>query len=334
MGARWVSLEAVRVRGRATPPEQHERRVSLTRTTKALAAGPQSARDARRWAAQVCLDLGRPDLVGSAELAVSELVTNALLHATPPIRLSVHGNADHPRFEVSDGSVAPPVPRPRGAVEDLDGDLGDHLSTIGRGLAIVAMSSVAWGAYIQPEGKTVWFEPAAGLVEHPRFLGEIHEDGTRGATPDVAPDAVTVRLLDFPVERYAAWLRHFRDLQRELRLLALAHEARYPLARELSGFLGKFADRLRAVGGWGTPGSQVQEDGSVVLDVAPDIGELLHQMTRVLDLADAFCRDERMLTPPTSAPNKELQEWLFGQVISQLDGHAPVPWGSQGTGTR
>ena len=36
----------------------------------------------------------------------------------------------------------------------------DALLTGGRGLALVAMSSTAWGASIEPTGKVVWFEPA------------------------------------------------------------------------------------------------------------------------------------------------------------------------------
>lgn len=292
-----------------------------------LDLSPQSARDARRWAADACHHLGRPELVPAAELAVSELVTNALLHAAPPIRLSLHGTVEHPRFEVSDGSAAPPVPHPRPAADDLDtADDDSHLSTIGRGLALVATSSVAWGAYIHDEGKTVWFEPAPELNEDPAFLGEIHEAGAWSAMDPAPPDAVTVRLPRFPTERYAAWLRHFRDLQRELRLLALAHETTYPMARELSDFLSGFADRLRRAGGLTDPAPRIDADGDLVSHLDPDLADMLEQMVGVLELADAFCRDERMLTPPNTPENRAFQEWAFGQVIGQLRGADPVPW--------
>ena len=46
---------------------------------------PQSVRRARVWIGEELERLGRPDLVDSAELGISELVTNAILHADPPI---------------------------------------------------------------------------------------------------------------------------------------------------------------------------------------------------------------------------------------------------------
>ena len=52
----------------------------------------------------MCADLDRMDLAECTELAVTELVTNAVLHASDPISLRVAGTFDHPRFEVADGS--------------------------------------------------------------------------------------------------------------------------------------------------------------------------------------------------------------------------------------
>ena len=49
------------------------------------------------------------DLVECAEFGVSELVTNAVLHGTPPIKVRVRGTWEHPRVEVIDGSTEPPI---------------------------------------------------------------------------------------------------------------------------------------------------------------------------------------------------------------------------------
>lgn len=293
----------------------------------ALALNPRSAGEARRWAASVCHELGRPDLAASAELAISELVTNALLHAAPPISVSVHGTAEHPRFEVSDGSTTPPVPHPRKSESDQRADHdADHLSTIGRGLKLVAMSSSVWGAYIHDGGKSVWFEPIAGFNETPRFLGELRESTFPSADGTPADDAIDILLPAFPVDQYVDWLRHFRDLQRELRLLALAHEATYPMARELSDFLALFTRQLRRAGALQDPIAHLDSDGALSVAVSPELADSLEQMVGVLELADAFCRNERMLTPPTSAANRAFQQWLFGQVIGQLRGGSPVAW--------
>ncbi|MFF7264774.1 hypothetical protein CTU88_22740 [Streptomyces sp. JV178] len=91
------------------------------------------------------------DSVGDiAALLVSELVTNALRHATGPIGV---------RLVRSDGSpgtllveVSDPLPDPpRERTADLD-DEG------GRGLRLVACSARAWGTRPGESGKTVWFE--------------------------------------------------------------------------------------------------------------------------------------------------------------------------------
>ena len=57
-----------------------------------------------------CHDIDRDDLVECAELGVSELVTNAVLHGSPPIKVRVRGTWEHPRVEVIDGSTEPPDP--------------------------------------------------------------------------------------------------------------------------------------------------------------------------------------------------------------------------------
>ncbi len=91
------------------------------------------------------------DSVGDiAALLVSELVTNALRHATGPIGV---------RLVRSDGSpgtllveVSDPLPDPpRERTADLD-DEG------GRGLRLVACSARDWGTRPGESGKTVWFE--------------------------------------------------------------------------------------------------------------------------------------------------------------------------------
>ncbi|UDY24035.1 ATP-binding protein [Nocardioides sp. Kera G14] len=125
----------------------------------ALTVGPgaHAAPDARHWVVAALKEVGREDLVESAELAISELVGNAFLHGSDPITISMRGDASRPRIEVHDGSTAvPELPRPF---------MIDHLSVGGRGLALVARASLAWGVTLDDEGKLVWFEPAPDLTE-------------------------------------------------------------------------------------------------------------------------------------------------------------------------
>jgi len=82
-------------------------------------------------------------------LCLSEVVTNAVLHAGPPI-LVTGGTVDKKvRVEVSDGSTAAPVPRRPG-----------QSSPTGRGLVLLDHLSLAWGVDLTGDGKTVWFEIA------------------------------------------------------------------------------------------------------------------------------------------------------------------------------
>ncbi|GAA3615515.1 ATP-binding protein [Streptomyces chitinivorans] len=89
----------------------------------------------------------------TAVLLLSELVANACRHArTPPGReialRCVLGDRGL-RVEVCDAGDG--IPRPRGTSPEDES---------GRGLALVAALSDAWGAYPRPcgIGKTVWFE--------------------------------------------------------------------------------------------------------------------------------------------------------------------------------
>src|SRR5215210_308337 len=99
---------------------------------------PRSVREARAWVVGELTSLGRGDLVDAARLGVSELVTNAILHATPPISVRLGGTRVHPRVEVHDSSTAPP------SVRDMTDD-ARLLATIGRGLSIVSTYSRTWG---------------------------------------------------------------------------------------------------------------------------------------------------------------------------------------------
>jgi anti-sigma regulatory factor (Ser/Thr protein kinase) len=96
--------------------------------------------------------------VSDAALVLSELLSNALRHATPLpgscLRVAWHLDADSVRVSVSDGG-APTRPE---LAEPTDSTTG------GRGLRIVAKLSRRWGTGCDEDGTTVWAE-----VELPRM---------------------------------------------------------------------------------------------------------------------------------------------------------------------
>ncbi|GAB7189525.1 hypothetical protein NUM3379_02310 [Kineococcus sp. NUM-3379] len=120
-----------------------------------LESAASAAAAARRYVRRALRELDAADLEEPAELAVSELVTNAVLHAhtafTVAVRTTPGGRV---RVEVSDTSPVPVEVRAFGTS-----------ATTGRGLQLVAASSADWGIDPLPggphAGKTVWFEPQA-----------------------------------------------------------------------------------------------------------------------------------------------------------------------------
>lgn len=80
-------------------------------------------------------------------LLISELVTNAVLHAASPVTLRGWLEPARLRVEVTDDSPIPPALRTYGPE-----------STTGRGLRMVAHLSAGWGISSAEDGKTVWFE--------------------------------------------------------------------------------------------------------------------------------------------------------------------------------
>ncbi|WP_046727120.1 SpoIIE family protein phosphatase [Streptomyces humi] len=89
---------------------------------------------------------GYDELAVTTELVVSELVTNAIRYAEPPIRLRLLRNT-RLTCEVADGSST--APRLRHARSTDEG---------GRGLFLVAQLAHRWGARYTGEGKVIWAE--------------------------------------------------------------------------------------------------------------------------------------------------------------------------------
>lgn len=115
-------------------------------------ADPGAVRTARAVVRGKLRGWGLDNLGDLATLLVSELVTNALRHATGPIGVRLVRPAGLPDVlvvEVSD--PLPDLPRER-APEPEDES--------GRGLQLVASSSRRWGTRPGEQGKTVWFELA------------------------------------------------------------------------------------------------------------------------------------------------------------------------------
>ncbi|WP_443078165.1 SpoIIE family protein phosphatase [Streptomyces sp. SP17KL33] len=115
---------------------------------------PRSVGRAREYARGRLLAWDLEPLVDTAELLVSELVTNALRYGEGEIRLRLL--LDRTLVcEVWDAGLV--QPRRRRARDTDEG---------GRGLQLVGLLSAAWGSRRTPRGKTVWFELPLPGGEH------------------------------------------------------------------------------------------------------------------------------------------------------------------------
>jgi anti-sigma regulatory factor (Ser/Thr protein kinase) len=302
------------------------RTLPLNKEALTLETGPRSVQDARRWVVEACRLIDRDDLSETAELGISELVTNAILHAAPPVRVRLRGTRDHPRVEVFDGSLNAPAPYPPMTDDD------ELLSTIGRGLGIVAMCSDAWGAVIQPEGKFVWFEPAIEVSDNDLDLdGDIYDSSAEDRISADAElhDGVNIEFAHLPVNLYVDFRRHYRELRRELRLLALAHETDYPVAKNLSDLFRRFDDEFRMARGADKLDRAIaagEDQADITLVVPRSSPTTSEQMIDLLELADAFCRAERLLSLATTPQQLQFQRWYLGEFSRQAKGKAPRPW--------
>lgn len=104
--------------------------------------GPAQARAAVSFDADA---LGLDDLSDDVALVVSEMVTNAVRHAEPPVRLEVEVTDTEVVVAVWDGTPSAPVVR--AASDDAEG---------GRGMLLVDLLTADHGVRSQPPGKTVW----------------------------------------------------------------------------------------------------------------------------------------------------------------------------------
>ena len=274
--------------------------------------------------------MGRPELTETTELAITELVTNAVLHAKPPMTLRVAGTFDHPRFEVADGSRVVPTVNHRMTDDD------ELLSTFGRGLGLVAMCALSWGVDVHDDGKIVWFEPDELVAETPSEpVIDVPSDDTPRGRVVVPDDYATVVFDAMPVQLLADFRRHFKEVRRELRLLALAHETDYPVAKSLTQLFERVDEMSQAMSGLDDLDEAIAagvDRADIVFRVPPGSADTMAQLLDLLELADEFCRTQRLLTlaatPSSTSCSAGTSPSSSARVAGtrRSDGAAPTRW--------
>ncbi|HSK55134.1 MAG TPA: ATP-binding protein [Jiangellales bacterium] len=132
-----------------------------------LPASPRSVPVARRLARRTAGAAGLPeDKSDVLQLLVSELVTNAVVHARTEIRLHVMVTAEQIRIEVCDQAGLQPRLRTHSVS-----------ATTGRGLRMLKVLASSWGVdELEGGGKMVWATlPVDGLPSD-QTLAERYDD--------------------------------------------------------------------------------------------------------------------------------------------------------------
>ena len=292
----------------------------------------ESVTEARRCVAELMDGWHRPELADATTLLVSELASNAVLHARTEFRVVT--TLDHcVRLEVHDRSRTRPVLRRS----------DDGLAGTGRGLQLVERLSDAWGVELD-HGKVVWCricEPdtaAVAPMEVDLDAWLAMDEEVAAAGPPSTEPMVEVVLRGLPVDVYRRSSEHSSELGRELQLLSGAPDGGASLPHQLRRLIFELASRYGPM----NPGAErrLQEAvarGDAVVDVRYRVPRRTKDdvaaLDRVLREVDEQCRSGRWLLTMATPPEAErFREWVFGEISRQSDGGAPRSWADWLTG--
>jgi anti-sigma regulatory factor (Ser/Thr protein kinase) len=119
---------------------------AVPQTTISLPPEAASVGAARRFAAQAKWS-GAERQQDRLAVLVSEITTNAVLHARTEFSITVSSAGNRIRVSVEDASAKLPIEKQYGPAEPT-----------GRGLKLVSSLASDWGVEVKPSGKVVWFE--------------------------------------------------------------------------------------------------------------------------------------------------------------------------------
>lgn len=275
-----------------------------------LPGHPASAGAARRLVRAAVGGAAPTEVTETAELLVSEVVTNAVVHAATDIALVVTGFPDgRVRVEVSDGSRRAPTRREY-----------QPTATTGRGLRLLEELADACGTVRSATGKTVWFEVSPGPTSPHSRASRAHPF----AEADSA-DAVPVALLGLPLDLFAAWREQADAMLRDQLLAGLDD----PRAEEqvhrhavCSATMSLLVEHVPATGADTPHASTVDVVVPVPADAAADFEVLDEALDRAITEAEAGSS----LAPATDAAVRELRRWICSEIRNQVAGGLPTSW--------
>lgn len=267
----------------------------------------RSAGQARRFVVDELTRAGMAgDVVDTAELLVSELVTNAVLHAQTDIVVRVR-RAGRVLIEVQDFELRGPVRR----AHDLE-------SVTGRGLELVEMLAAAHGVRPSGGGKVVWFALGTAAASDQDAPPAVSDEGAPG-------EAV---LLNVPAVLFGVTREHTESLLREYTLHQLERAGRVgPAPHDISvadaaqtRIANVIANVIAAVD------PLASDSADVRVPIYPDDAAAMETLLDALSHARKLAASGALLTRPALPEVRALREWLARELIDQSAGAAPRRW--------
>ena len=283
----------------------------MSTTTRSFPPEPRSVPAARRFVRDLVLGGGHDDLVGDAQLAVSELCTNVVLHAHTPFEVTVEVSPEGVYVQVWDDDPVLPARRVSSAA-----------STTGRGLELLAAVATSSGVLAVGPAKVVWFCLGSARPDPEQEVlldrwRERPEDLEVGAEP-----AVEVVLRSMPGPLWLAAREHHNTLMREFSLYEQVVRATHGQVPEAL----VAADRARSLVLAALRAADGGPSVDLVLAVRPEQARWFEALRDVLDRAEQLALSGALLAPPGPSEIIAVRHWACGQVLAQLHGAAPTAW--------
>jgi len=306
-------------------------------STETIVLAPISASvpEARRFVADRLADLPQ-ETVDVARLLVSEVVTNAVLHAHTELSLTLDRDDSTVSVQVADANPLLPVVRTHGS------DAGT-----GRGLKVLEKLASRWGTRRTDSGKVVWFEISTGntgvgsaradpdIPEPQQPPGELQDPRRAkagGNEEDPSETLIDFRWIGLPLFELDMTAQHYDAVLREFHLvLEREPKARAAVPGRLIALMGELTQSGPLISSVEQDLERGRRSGASSIDVAlglpREIGPLALRLDNLLDEADAYCAAgvELLSLQPTNEV-VALRKWLIGELAHQADGHPPVAW--------
>lgn len=273
---------------------------------------PDAVPAARTLLRDVVRGTGFARRLDDGELAVSELVTNAVLHGREPILVSVVTSPAALRVEVCDANPVSP-----------SFSMLDPTAVTGRGLLLISAVSDAWGVEPAPDGKVVWFELRSGTDAQTELdIDALLASWGDELAEDPALEDVRVVLTDLDVAVTARAEAHVEALLRELTLLLGAGTVSPAQRRSATNVLAAAAavepvrTELRHQLSLAVARGDARVD--VHLTIRREDAELVRDFSHAADDADRLSRSAPLLLAPAPPELSDARRSYLRRILAQL----------------